>query len=294
MIRYDYTRIQSKIQLSELLEQYGDEAKIVAGGTDLFVQIHEQSSKLANMKMMLDISSLEKEMRYIKVESEELVIGALSTHTDIERSKEVQIYLPSLGVACSLVGSPQIRNMGTIGGSICNASLAADPVPSLLAGDAVLVLAKGEETRTLLLKEFYLGGGKTALESGEFLLEIRIPIRKEKVYEAFEKLGRRKALAISRLNASVRYTLSEDETINWVRVVPGCIFSVPQRAEKAEALLLGKQPSKELFAEAGKAVSEEMIEKTGVRWSTAYKEPAIEGVVEKVLAMAAGRWEENS
>lgn len=292
MIKYDYTRIQDKLQLSELLEQYGDEAKIVAGGTDLFVQIHEQSAKLSNMKMMLDISSLEKEMKYIKVEDEELVIGALSTHTEIERSKEVQMYLPSLGVACSLVGSPQIRNLGTIGGSICNASLAADPVPPLLAGEAVLVLCKGETTRKLLLEEFFLGGGKTALESGEFLLEIRIPIRKEKVYEAFEKLGRRKALAISRLNAVVRYTLSEDGTIRWVRLVPGCVFAVPQRSEKAEALLMGKTPSKALFEEAGKAVSEEMIEKTGVRWSTAYKQPAIEGVIEKVLAMAAGIWEE--
>jgi len=294
MIKYDYTRIQDKIQLSELLEQYGDEAKIVAGGTDLFVQIHEQSSKLSNMKMMLDISSLEKEMRYIRVENEELVIGALSTHTDIERSKDVQAYIPSLGVACSQVGSPQIRNLGTIGGSICNASLAADPVPPLLAADAVLVLAKGEQARTLLLEQFYLGGGKTALGLGEFLLEIRIPIRREKVYEAFEKLGRRKALAISRLNGAVRYTLSEDGTINMVRLVPGCIFSVPQRAEKAEHLLLGKRPSKELFKEAGKAVSEEMIEKTGFRWSTEYKQPAIEGVIEKLLAMAAGMWEEES
>lgn len=292
MIKYDYTRIQNKIQLSELLKQYGDEAKIVAGGTDLFVQIHEQSSKLSNMKMMLDISSLEKEMKYIRVEGETLVVGALSTHTDIERSKEVQTYLPGLGAACSLVGSPQIRNLGTIGGSICNASLAADPVPPLLAGDAVLVIGKGEQTRTILLEEFYLGGGKTALGLGEFLLEIRIPIIKEKVYEAFEKLGRRKALAISRLNASVRYTLDENGAIDWVRVVPGCIFSIPQRSKKAEDLLLGKQLSKELFSEAGKAVSEEMIEKTGVRWSTAYKQPAIEGVIEKVLAMAAGMWEE--
>lgn len=292
MIKYDYMRIQNKNQLSKLLEQYGDEAKIVAGGTDLFVQIHEKSEKLSNMKMMLDISSLENEMKYIKVEDEELVIGALSTHTDIERSKEVQSYLPSLGAACSQVGSPQIRNLGTIGGSICNASLAADPVPSLLAGEAVLVIGKGETTRKLLLEEFFLGRGKTALELGEFLLEIRIPIKKANIYEAFEKLGRRKALAISRLNAAVRYTVDGEGKIDWIRLAPGCIFSIPQRSKKAEALLLGKYPSKELFAEAGKAVSEEMIEKTGVRWSTAYKQPAIEGVIEKVLAMAAGIWEE--
>ncbi len=292
MIKYDYTRIQDKNQLSELLERYGNEAKIVAGGTDLFVQIHEQSNKLADMKMMLDISFLEKEMRYIRVEGEELVIGALSTHTDIERNKDVQTYIPSLGVACSQVGSPQIRNLGTIGGSICNASLAADPVPPLLAGEAILVIGKGEQTRNILLEEFYLGRGKTALGSGEFLLEIRISIKREKIYEAFEKLGRRKALAISRLNAAVRYTLSEDGTIKMVRLAPGCIFSVPKRAEKAEAILLGKCPSKALFEEAGKAVSEEMIETTGFRWSTEYKQPAIEGVIEKLLAMAAGMWEE--
>ena len=159
MIKYDYTRIEDRNQLSKLLEQYGDEAKIVAGGTDLLVQIHEKSSKLSNLKMMLDISHLDKEMKYIRTEGEELVIGALSTHTEIERDKEVNTYLPSLSTACSLVGSPQIRNMGTIGGSICNASLAADPVPPLLAAEAVLVIGKGEETRNIQLEEFYLGGG---------------------------------------------------------------------------------------------------------------------------------------
>lgn len=293
MIKYDYIRIHDKNQLSELLEQYGDTAKIIAGGTDLMVQIREQSWKLENMKMMLDISSMESEMRYIRVEDDELVIGALATHTDIEINKDVQKYLPSLSAACSLVGSPQIRNLGTIGGSICNASLAADPVPPLLVGDAVLVIAKGKETRNILLEDFYLGKGNTALEKGEFLLEIRVPIIKDKVYEAFEKLGRRKALAISRLNAAVRYTLDDKGMINKVRIAPGCIFSIPQRSKKAEAMLLGKQPSKELFVEAGKAVSEEMIEITGVRWSTAYKQPAIEGIVEKVLAISAGIWEED-
>ena len=292
MIKYDYTRIKDKNQLSKLLEQYGEEAKIVAGGTDLLVQIHEKSSKLSNMKMMLDISHLEKEMKYIRTEGEELVIGALSTHTEIERNKAVCEHLPSLSQACSLVGSPQIRNMGTIGGSICNASLAADPVPPLLAAEAVLVIGKGEETRKVFLEDFYLGGGKTALELGEYLLEVRIPIKRGTIYEAFEKLGRRKALAISRLNAAVRYTVDEDGNIDWVRVAPGCIFSIPQRSLKAEEMMLGKAPSKELFCEAGKAVSDEMIEKTGIRWSTAYKQPAIEGVIEKVLAMAAGIWEE--
>ena len=294
MIKYEYTRIKDRNQLSELLETYGDTAKIVAGGTDLLVQLHEQSEKLSNMKMMLDISSLENEMRYIRVEGEELVIGALSTHTDIERSKEVQAYLPSLGAACALVGSPQIRNLGTIGGSICNASLAADPVPPLLAGEAMVVLGKGEQTRHILLEQFYTGGGKTVLQPGEYLLEVRMPIRKEKVYEAFEKLGRRKALAISRLNAAVRYTLDSEGAINWIRLAPGCIFSIPQRSENAEQFLIGKCPSREIFIQAGKKVSEEMIEKTGIRWSTAYKQPAIEGVIEKVLLMAAGMWEEEA
>lgn len=294
MIKYEYTRIKDRNQLSELLETYGDTAKIVAGGTDLLVQLHEQSEKLSNMKMMLDISSLENEMRYIRVEGEELVIGALSTHTDIERSKEVQAYLPALGAACALVGSPQIRNLGTIGGSLCNASLAADPVPPLLAGEAMVVLGKGERTRRVLLEQFYTGGGNTALKPGEYLLEVRVPIRKEKVYEAFEKLGRRKALAISRLNAAVRYTVDAEGVINWVRLAPGCIFSIPQRSENAEHFLLGKCPSREVFAQAGKQVSEEMIEKTGIRWSTAYKQPAIEGVIEKVLLMAAGMWEDEA
>ena len=94
MIKYDYIRVEDRKHLSELLRTYGDTAKMIAGGTDLMVQIREQSGKLSNMKMMLDISSLENQMKYIRVDSHELVIGALSTHTDIEKNIAVQRYLP--------------------------------------------------------------------------------------------------------------------------------------------------------------------------------------------------------
>ena len=104
----------------------------------------------------------------------------------------------------------------------------------------------------------------------------------------FSKLGRRKALAISRLNCAAALTMDSEGTITEARIAPGCIFILPDRVEKAEQVLIGQKPSEELFAKAGKAVSEVMIERTGVRWSTQYKEPVVQEIVLRALCQAAG------
>ncbi|HWQ58176.1 MAG TPA: xanthine dehydrogenase family protein subunit M, partial [Clostridia bacterium] len=105
------------------------------------------------------------------------------------------------------------------------------------------------------------------------------------------KLGRRKALAVSRMNAAVALSI-ENGTIADARIAPGCVFASPRRVAPAEASLLGNAPSRELFEECGRAVSEEMIRVTGVRWSTEYKYPALAAVVRRALCIAVGLAEE--
>ena len=102
------------------------------------------------------------------------------------------------------------------------------------------------------------------------------------------KLGRSKALAKSRLNVSAALRLDEEGRIDFARIAPGCIFSTPDRVETAENILIGRKPSEELWREAGKAVSEEMIRRTGIRWSTEYKQPAVEAIVEDALTECCG------
>lgn len=288
MFKYNYRRAESVQDVCTALAEHGDKIRILAGGTDLMVQIHEKDQKWSHIEQILDITSLEKELRYITADEECIHIGALSTHTDIETSEVIRKFLPFLGEACATVGSPQIRNRGTLGGSICNASPAADPLTPLVAAGAKVVIAGTEGTREVGIKEFYLGKGKVDLEKGEFVKEFTVAKLPENAKTVFVKLGRRKALAISRLNVSIMLCTGEDGVITDAKLSPGCIFSTPDRVEAAEKVLIGEKPSKELFAKAGKAVSEEMIARTGIRWSTEYKQPAVEGIVEEALLKVAG------
>ena len=219
---------------------------------------------------------------------EYVYIGPLSTHTDLEQSEIIAKHIPFLGWASATVGSPQIRNRGTLGGSIGNAFPASDPLPALIAADALIKVYGQDGERVCLLKDFYEGKGSLKLEPGEFIREFVVKKLPEGARMGFSKLGRRKALAISRLNCAAALTMDSEGTITEARIAPGCIFILPDRVEKAEQVLIGQKPSEELFAKAGKAVSEVMIERTGVRWSTQYKEPAVQEIVLRALCQAAG------
>lgn len=289
MIRYTYHRAASLEEACRILKEYGASARIVAGGTDIMVQIHEKDARWKELSCLLDITGLKDEIGKVTEDETSLHIGALCTHTELEQNALIRQYVPFLGEACATVGSPQIRNRGTIGGSIGNAFPASDPLPALIASDARAVIIGTEGERTVLLRDLYEGKGNLAMEAGEMLKEFVIGKFPAGTHTGFYKLGRRKALAISRLNCAAALTFAADGTITEARIAPGCIFTKPDRVERAEALLIGKQPSDELFEAAGQAVSEVMIERTGVRWSTEYKKPAVEEIVFRALCVAAGR-----
>ena len=287
MFQYNYERAKTIQEVCETLKKYNGHVGIVAGGTDIMVQIREKDQRWKDMECLLDISYLKKELGYIKEEGQEIHIGALNTHTELENSQIIRKYLPFLSEACSTVGSPQIRNRGTIGGSICNASPAADSLTPLIAADAESIIVGLNGERRTALVDFYIGKGKVDLGEGEFVKGFVVQKFPEGIVTKFGKLGRRKALAISRLNVSVALKIDGAGVITFARMAPGCIFATPDKVKKAEELLVGQKVSEKLFEAAGKIVSQEMIGRTGVRWSTQYKQPAVEGIVEETLIEAA-------
>ena len=291
MFTFETCRAESVEHVCSFLKEHGEHGRIVAGGTDLMVQVREKSRRWAGITHVIDIHPLKGEIGVIADEGEQIRIGALATHTEIETSDIIKTYLPYLGVASSTVGSPQIRNMGTIGGSICNASPAADPLTPLVASDALVEITGLEGKRQVLLTGLYVGKGKLDLREDEFVTAFIVPKLRPGCGMAFEKLGRRKALAISRLNTSACLHFAEDGTIDEARICPGCIFVTPCRVTEAEELVIGKKPTEDLFREAGEMVSKVMIDRTGYRWSTEYKKPAVEAVVARALCKAAGIYE---
>lgn len=289
MFTYEYYRPTSKREVCELLNQFGSSAKLLAGGTDLVVQMFEKSPRLKDIKHVIDLTHID-ELRFIKEEEDFVRIGATTTHTDVVESEILKKYANSLCDAAFLIGSPKIRNTGTIGGNIANASAAADSVVPLVALNARVKILGLNGERDELLFDIIEKPYSILTDKDEYITEIYFKKLPKGSTQSFVKLGRRKAMAISRLTVGV--SVHFDEIIKDVTIVPGCIFPVPKRVTDAEELLKGNVPTKELIERASEIVVENMIEETGRRWSTPYKQPVIQTLVSRALYGALG-WNEK-
>jgi CO/xanthine dehydrogenase FAD-binding subunit len=182
---------------------------------------------------IIDISALEQELSYQKLEKGIIRIGTLSTHADLSRSELILEWIPALAQACRTIGSQPIRNRGTIGGNIANGSPAADVVPVLVALDATVKLVSIETEREIRLDEFIVSPGRTALKKNEIISEICIPIGEQSYEGLFKKHGERNALVIA--TASVAVLVGDKD--KKVRVAYGALSASPLRARELEKLL---------------------------------------------------------
>jgi len=291
MQSFTYLVPQTLPEALALLAEHAGRIKPIAGGTDLMVELRAGDEKLAAMDYALDLTNL-PELRAISRMGDRVAIGAMATHDDVAHSPIVLSAAAMLAEASASVGAQQIRNAATIGGNVCNAAVAADTLSPLAALDARVTLLSVSGARELPLDEFILAPGKNALKPDELLVSISFSAL-DGWQTAFVKLGRRKALAISRMNAAAALRFA-DGRISGARVAPGCVFPTPRRVPAAEEMLLGQVPSVELFTRCGETVSEAMIAVTGVRWSTEYKVPALTAIVRRALCRAAGLTEADA
>jgi len=280
MRRFEYISPTNIADVCKLLDEFKEDAQLLAGGTDLLIELRKPSAR--SLKVIIDISRV-SEFMGIEELSDSVSIKPLATHTDIYQSNIIQQYAPLLRQAVATIGSPQIRNRGTVGGNIMNAAACADTVPPLMALDAMVTIQSMHGKRMVPLRDFFVKPYQTVAEKNEILTEIIFPKLLNSTKSAFIKLGRRNALAISRLSVAAILRQSEQGVIQEARIVPGAAFPQWQRVTDAEKLLIGQTPSRELFTEAGKKVSEVMISFTGRRWSTEYKEPVITVLVRRAL-----------
>ena len=267
----------------EVLDEQGSEGQLIAGGTDLVIEMkHPGYTK----KTLIDISHLE-ELRFIDIGEQEIIIGAGTRFSDIVNHQELKGICKGLWQACKSVGSPQIRNAGTIGGNICNGSPAADSVPPLLALDARLIIKNATMTRTVALKDFYIDKGKVAIGADELLYGIQFKKPQKGEYISFEKLGLRKALAIARLSCSVFVSLDEGNRIKEARVATGAMGRYPQREEGIEKLFLGETLDEVLIEMSSQEMTQVAKLRLGGRSSAAFKCEAIQGLFGKALKQVA-------
>ena len=233
------------------------EAQIIAGGSDVLVQMRE--GKRAG-KELISIQTLD-EIRGVKLEEDGTIrIGSLTSFSHITRDPIIQKYINVLGEAVDMVGGPQIRNIGTIGGNTCNGVTSADSASTLFAWDAIVELTGPEGIRRLPISEFYIRAGKVDIREGEIQTGILIPKESyENTHGHYIKYAMRNAMDIATLGTSVNVKLSEDKkTVVRARVAFGVAGPVPLRAKTAEALAENQPVSLELAEKFAQAVKEDI------------------------------------
>jgi CO/xanthine dehydrogenase FAD-binding subunit len=268
----------------------GDAARPIAGGTDLMVAARhaaEDAGQPATWRVV-DVSGL-PEISGICVDGDEVCIGAATTHTEIEESAVILRTAPLLAEAAATIGSRQIRNRATIGGNVMNASPAADTLPPLVALSATATLASVRGRRAIRVAELVTGPYRTAATPDELLVDVRFRALEPGARSAFIKVGRRRALAISRLAAAVAALFDSDARILDIRISAGAAFPTPCRIGRAEQVLLGNVYSAGLAEEAGREAARAMVSATGVRWSTEYKEPVLAAIITRAIRQCAAK-----
>jgi len=277
---FDYIRATTLAEATDALSHFGADACVLAGGTDLLIEFRRATAKMP--KVLIDISRIGG-LKGIALEDGFVRLRPLATHTEIFKSLLLRESAPLLSSSASTIGSPQIRNRGTVGGNIMNAAACADTVPPLVALDAEVTLTSKSGERRMKLSDLFLKPYQTKARPDEVLSSISFAKLSLNTKSSFIKLGRRNALSISRLSVAAIIEHDESGVITDARIVPGATFPTWRRVAEAEQLLLGEKPSAELFRAAGHKVSETMIAETGRRWSTEYKELVIAVLVRRAL-----------
>lgn len=260
----------------------------LAGGTNVLVDLYK--GKITSSGFV-DLSRIE-EWKTIELKDQVLEIGSLVTHAELEANPIVKKYCPALSMGACAVGSPQIRNRGTLGGNLQSASPAADCAPPLLALEAILTLvsatASGEvKERQLSLADFFLGVGKTALRPNELIHKISININ-PKNQSIFLKSGLRKALAISLVNVAVSLDLDENNTCSKARVALGSIAPTPIRIRSVEEFLEGKMLNEDVIEEASRIVGKGISPISDLRASAEYRSYLAKVLLREALRTLTG------
>jgi xanthine dehydrogenase small subunit len=228
-----YFRPRSLEEALEILAARAEEIRPVAGGTDILVKAKDGTE---NRAALFDLTGV-PEIKGIQEQDGHLWIGAATTHTEMMRSPLVASFAPALPEACAVIGGPQIRNRGTLGGNLANASPAADTVPPLFAADAIVEVASVSARRDIPIGEFFPGPRQSLLARDELILGVRVP-KRAGVRGTFLRLGQRQAQAISKVSIAVAI-IFRDGRPDWVRVALGAVAPTVFRARETEKALMG-------------------------------------------------------
>ena len=268
-----YVRPDTVNEALQFLADYGRETKIVAGGTDLLVDM--RAGKI-DADYLMDISRFDTLNDIVKSE-EGLFIGSGVTLSEIQRSSLIAGNAPALHKSTFTFGSRQIRNVATIGGNAANASPSADTMPPMIVHDGVALISNQHGERVVSVEDLASGPYRSALGRDEIITGFLLQPSAGKVSD-FQKIGRRRSLAVARMSMAFTVDREMNGTISFIRLALGACTPTPGRMRQAETFFMGKKMDERTLLEGARLVAEEMVKITGRRPSTVYKEEAVQGL----------------
>jgi carbon-monoxide dehydrogenase medium subunit len=267
-----------------LLDEYQGQARVVAGGTDVVVEL---SRGVRLTETLIDITAL-PDLKYVRRDGDTIRLGALATHNDVIASPDCVARALPVAQACVEVGAPQIRARATVAGNLITASPANDTITPLLALDAEVVLAsRAAGERVVPLRDFYPGFRQTALRPDELLREIRFPALGDHQRGIFLKLGLRRAQAISVIDLALVITFDTDDRVTEARLALGSLAPTVVRAPTVEAYLVGRRLDDAVRAEAGRLALEDASPIGDLRGSGDYRRATLTALVSEALRRIA-------
>ena len=275
---YEANNVKEAIQL---LEEH-KEAQIIAGGSDVLIQIREGKRAGVTLVSIYGIDEI-RGVRYGK--EEEIRIGSLTSFSHITKDPIIQKHINVLGEAVDMVGGPQIRNIGTIGGNTCNGVTSADSASTLFALDAQVELTGKDGVRVIPIQDFYIKAGVVDIRETEIQTAIIIPKQSyDGYYGHYIKYAMREALDIATTGCSVNVKLSEDKKrVEDVRIAYGVAGPIPMRAKTAEDVLKGKELTRENINLFAKTVLEDINPRDSWRASKEFRQHIAVVLAERAL-----------
>lgn len=286
MKSFDLVIARDSAHAVALLAEHGSSAKVLAGGTDLLVEL-KSASRVP--RLVIDVSRA-ADLKGIEVTDQGLRIGALVTHTEIMRSHVIRDLFPALADAAHSIGAVQTRNLGTLGGNLVTCVPSMDSGPALVALDAIATVAGPGGRRRVALTGFFVGPRKSALAPEDLLVDIVIPAESLGKPADFQKFGLRKGQALALVNAAASLWVDwERNACVAPRIALGAVAPTVIRARAAEAYLEGRAASPEAFTEAARIAVAEARPISDFRASADYRRDLIAVLTRRALANAYAR-----
>ncbi len=283
---FQYTAPNTVEDATRLLSEHGSRAKILAGGTDIIVQLREG---MCEADVVVDIKKIPELVQYQYASDSGLTLGAAVSCCNLYEDSQLADLYGALADSSRIIGGWQIQSRASVGGNLCNASPAADCIPALIALNATAHITGPDGERQVAVEDFCISPGTNILDDGEFLISLHIPAQSANMASAYERFIPRNEMDIAVVGVGSWVSLDDAGRITAARISLGAVAATPLFAAAASDHLIGKEPTEENFAQAGELAQQIATPITDMRGTAAYRTHLVAVLVKRTLTTAVQR-----